>query len=364
MLWQGFLTACTGKNPEWKGNRFLFVLAAGVFFFLSAVPAKAEGSLTEGEGILAEITQEDWGEISYVVDFFDYDGEFLDSRICGYGEKLEDIKIPEREEDEEYTYRFTGWEPELCETVTESAAYVAVYEKIPKDGSDPVKDEELSNSQEKPRPEETHPEEPKQISAISYDVVSFVVEKSEEVPEETPPEAEAPILTETPAATPAVVPTEPPAETLAVTPVEPPAETPAEKPAETPKRTFGKIPGQNRNRPVSGGSIGISEGGMNMEAAVLSLERENPAIQNPMLPQKAPERIRVKAGVQKKKKKNRTVPAVEKEADIDFSPESPEIRQASMGSQKPASDRKAPVLVFVLGVAFGGAVGVIRKGHL
>lgn len=132
-------------------------------------------------------------DISYIIDFLDYDGNFLDSKICTYGQKLEDIRIPQREEDEEYTYRFTGWEPELNEVVTEGAAYIAVYEKIPKDGSNPEMPEVSSNSQEKPIPENSNPapKSPDQIYSISYEVVPIQVE----TPIPTPVPVLAPAVT-------------------------------------------------------------------------------------------------------------------------------------------------------------------------
>lgn len=171
------------KNTSGK----MIVMAVGLGICLSAIPVSVKGSLPEG----ADAFQGEVEDISYIVDFFDYDGNFLDSRICIYGEKLEDIKVPERAEDEEYTYRFTGWEPGLCEIVTESAAYMAVYEKIPKDGSDPVIPEVSSNSLERAEPGNIHPESPKQISSISYEVVPIPAERSAEAPAEESAEAPA-----------------------------------------------------------------------------------------------------------------------------------------------------------------------------
>lgn len=165
-------------------TRRMIALAAVTALCLYAVPVKAEGSPKDGKGILPEILQREPEEISYIVDFLDHDGEFLDSRICEYGEKLGDIEEPERAEDEEYTYRFMGWEPELCETVTESAMYTAVYEKIPKDGSDPIVNEVSSNAAERTVSDNTLPQGKRQVSAISYDVIPFVVEKPTVTPEE------------------------------------------------------------------------------------------------------------------------------------------------------------------------------------
>lgn len=171
-----------------RGN--LIVLAV----FLTGICLSAgssvdvKGSMLEESGVFGENSE----DISYIIDFMDYDGSFLDSKICTYGQKLEDIKIPEREEDEEYTYRFMGWEPEFCDVVTESAAYLAVYEKIPKDGSDPVSTEVSSNSAEKTEDGNKctkSPKSPDQIYAISYDVVPIHVETPvPETPAPVPPE--------------------------------------------------------------------------------------------------------------------------------------------------------------------------------
>ena len=144
----------------------------------AALPVNARGCVPDE----VERPWENEEDISYIVDFLDYDGNFLDSKICTYGQSLEDIIVPEREEDEEYTYRFTGWQPELCEVVTEGAAYMAVYEKIPKDGSDPELPEISSNSQEKNSPETTGPKSPDQIYSISYEVVPIQIETPVPVP--------------------------------------------------------------------------------------------------------------------------------------------------------------------------------------
>ncbi len=172
-----------GKEKQMKNTRRNFIVLA---VFLTGIclsvgsSVDVRGSMLGETGVLGENSE----DISYIIDFMDYDGSFLDSKICTYGQKLEDIKIPERKEDEEYTYRFMGWEPELCDVVTESAAYFAVYERIPKDGSDPVITEVSSNSVEKTENEDKRTKSPGQIYAISYDVVPIPVETPAPVEDE------------------------------------------------------------------------------------------------------------------------------------------------------------------------------------
>ncbi len=95
----------------------------------------------------------------YIIDFMDCDGNLLDSKICAYGEKLTDIITPEPKEDEKYIYQFAGWEPQISETVTECAAYMATYQKIRKDGAKGLAPEEIT-----------------QVSSTSYDVTRFTLE--------------------------------------------------------------------------------------------------------------------------------------------------------------------------------------------
>lgn len=159
-----------------------FTLTTAAVCLLAAVPVQA-GTISQN------LPDSFWGEIetvSYIIDFLDYDGNLLDSRICVYGEKLENIIVPEREEDEQYIYQFAGWEPQLSETVTDCASYMAVYRKKGKSDTDGD-----GSGFELEMPEETapspkvlsngsHSEEPQQISAISYDVISFHIENPAE----------------------------------------------------------------------------------------------------------------------------------------------------------------------------------------
>lgn len=124
----------------------------------------------------------------YIIDFMDCDGNLLDSKICAYGEKLTDIITPEPKEDEKYIYQFAGWEPQISETVTECAAYMATYQKIRKDGA---KEPACSCTPELVIPDQPTPpnrassnanakglapEEITQVSSTSYDVTRFTLE--------------------------------------------------------------------------------------------------------------------------------------------------------------------------------------------
>lgn len=122
----------------------------------------------------------DPGAVSYIIDFFDDDGSILDSRICQYGEELDDIQIPGEREDELYIYRFLEWSPQLSETVTECMAYTAVYQKI--DKNDPAGEGTVSGSGI-PEPESpvikaasdihSPDETTTYVSSTSYDVTPF-----------------------------------------------------------------------------------------------------------------------------------------------------------------------------------------------
>ncbi len=148
---------------------------------LAAVPASA-----------AEISGDNLEEqetIRYIVDFLDDDGNILDSKICTYGDVLEDIRTPDPREDEQYIYQFAGWEPEVSKVVTESALYTAVYRRISKaDGevSDILPREVLdeipaaSVSGDFYSGDFCPEKEVQQVTATSYDVVPFHIETKEE----------------------------------------------------------------------------------------------------------------------------------------------------------------------------------------
>lgn len=66
----------------------------------------------------------------YTVTFYDEDRvTILDQREWGYGE-LPTCVSPAKPSDEEFSYRFAGWTPELV-TITCDAAYYATYEALP-----------------------------------------------------------------------------------------------------------------------------------------------------------------------------------------------------------------------------------------
>lgn len=168
-----------------------FIMATAAISLLSAIPVQAAGAVS---GNIPVFSQEEIETISYIIDFLDYDGNLLDSKVCMYGEKLENIPIPERPEDEQYIYQFAGWEPELQETVSDCAFYTAVYERKAKSAADgdngsgqdsdenefEPETEEQSEFSPKVLSNGTDPERLSQISAISYDVISFQTEEKEE----------------------------------------------------------------------------------------------------------------------------------------------------------------------------------------
>ena len=64
----------------------------------------------------------------YTITFYDSDSTKLDSRIWAFGQTPTCIS-PAKPEDEDYTYRFKGWQPEVV-PVTASADYYATYDSI------------------------------------------------------------------------------------------------------------------------------------------------------------------------------------------------------------------------------------------
>lgn len=139
----------------------------------------------------------DPGSVSYIVDLLDWDGEILDSRICQYGDGLDDIPVPETWTDGRYIYEFTGWDPQIPETVTESIACMAVYKKtetessvscpVMQETSDPVKKaaSDISNN--------AAPDQITQVSSTSYDVTPFHIETPAPSPEPDTLPTEAPL---------------------------------------------------------------------------------------------------------------------------------------------------------------------------
>lgn len=170
------------KNKRRKG----VVLAAVVLSMLSTAPVHANvGSMD-----VMDVFPEAPGSVSYVIDFFDQDGNILDSRICTYGERLEDIITPGDREEGGCVYRFTGWEPELSEVVTDSVAYMAVYERVGETGDSAenvvsgaeIKEQEESITQT--TSDDTSLDAVDRVSSTSYDVTTFHIETPTEIPKE------------------------------------------------------------------------------------------------------------------------------------------------------------------------------------
>ncbi|MBQ8042603.1 MAG: InlB B-repeat-containing protein, partial [Clostridia bacterium] len=65
---------------------------------------------------------------TYTVTFKDEDGTILDTKTYKYEERVELPENPSKEEDNTYTYEFSGWTPEVEETATGDAEYTATYE--------------------------------------------------------------------------------------------------------------------------------------------------------------------------------------------------------------------------------------------
>ncbi len=69
--------------------------------------------------------------IEYTVKFVDYDGTVLSEKTYHYGDEVTVPDDPEREEDETYTYSFSGWDKEITE-VKGNETYTATYEATEK----------------------------------------------------------------------------------------------------------------------------------------------------------------------------------------------------------------------------------------
>lgn len=70
-------------------------------------------------------------EREYTVTFEDYDGSIISTKTdYHYGDKIEIPDDPTRESDGIYSYKFSGWDPEISETVKENVEYVATYKAI------------------------------------------------------------------------------------------------------------------------------------------------------------------------------------------------------------------------------------------
>lgn len=197
-------------------RKSLTIAAAAAACILAAVPVcastssdTADGQIRAFDGI-GDLSPEDpafWeildampsdpGPVSYVVDLLDWDGEILDSRICQYGDRLDDVRVPETWTDGEYTYQFSRWDPELPEIITGSMAFTAVYQKTTDSVSCPdMPEQETSDPIAKAasdRSNDIPPDRVTQVSSTSYDVTRFHVETPTPSPEAAAPPTGTPL---------------------------------------------------------------------------------------------------------------------------------------------------------------------------
>lgn len=88
---------------------------------------------TNGTYYYYDESQKIWMEKTFSVTWNNYDGSFIEEySYIYYGTTPKyNGKNPSREEDEDYTYTFTGWTPEIV-PVHEDAVYTATYERSPR----------------------------------------------------------------------------------------------------------------------------------------------------------------------------------------------------------------------------------------
>ena len=65
--------------------------------------------------------------IEYTVKFLNEDGTVISEAVYHYGDEVVVPEAPAKEADEEYTYEFAGWTPEVAATVAGNAEYTATY---------------------------------------------------------------------------------------------------------------------------------------------------------------------------------------------------------------------------------------------
>ena len=135
-----------GKAPKYTGETpTMKETDAGTYTF----DGWSYGEATYASDDLPTITEDMTGPITftaayivetkqYEVTFYDEDGKtvLLEAALYNYGTKPGDIRTPEKtptkKEDDQYTYEFEGWDPELSE-VTGDANYTAKYKAVPKE---------------------------------------------------------------------------------------------------------------------------------------------------------------------------------------------------------------------------------------
>lgn len=197
-------------------RKSLTIAAAAAACILATVPVcastssdTADGQIRAFDGIedlspedpafwaILDAMPSDPGPVSYVVDLLDWDGEILDSRICQYGDRLDDVRVPETWTDGEYTYQFSRWDPELPEIITGSMAFTAVYQKTTDSVSCPdMPEQETSDPITKAasdRSNDIPPDRVTQVSSTSYDVTRFHVETPTPSPEAAAPPTGTPL---------------------------------------------------------------------------------------------------------------------------------------------------------------------------
>jgi hypothetical protein len=67
-------------------------------------------------------------EVTFLVRFIDCDGTVLSEEYYNYDNEVIPPDDPENKDDDEYTYKFTGWDKEI-QKVNDNAVYTAVYDK-------------------------------------------------------------------------------------------------------------------------------------------------------------------------------------------------------------------------------------------
>ncbi|MGN1044828.1 MAG: carboxypeptidase regulatory-like domain-containing protein [Candidatus Methanomethylophilaceae archaeon] len=71
----------------------------------------------------------------FTVTFLNYDGSVISKEIYAYGSEITVPADPVREGDDDRSYRFTGWDPEVSEVCVSDATYTATFASVKKDGA-------------------------------------------------------------------------------------------------------------------------------------------------------------------------------------------------------------------------------------
>ena len=125
--------------------------------------------------------------IDYTVKFVDYDGTLISSVNYNYGDEVSVPADPEREADETYTYKFTGWDKEIVK-VAEDTTYTATYEQkeiVPEKEPEVEADEDVTD------PEPVKPVVPERKPEVEADEDVTDPEPVKPVVPERKPEVEA-----------------------------------------------------------------------------------------------------------------------------------------------------------------------------